>query len=185
MILICYDGSADARAAINQAARLLGNQEAIVLTVWEPFTEIIAHTPVGFGLLPIVPDSTEIDEASRAFAEQRAEEGAALARAAGMSVRAHVCPKTATTGRTILAEADKLGVNAIVMGSRGLSGVKSLLLGSVSHDVVQHATITVIVVPSSEVVGARHQALLKARTSSGRARSGGPALIGRAARASH
>jgi nucleotide-binding universal stress UspA family protein len=41
------------------------------------------------------------------------------------------------------------------MGSRGLTGVKSLLLGSVSHAVIQHADRTVIVVPSSEVAAAR------------------------------
>jgi nucleotide-binding universal stress UspA family protein len=29
--------------------------------------------------------------------------------------------------------------NAIVVGSRGLTGIKSLLLGSVSHGLVQHA----------------------------------------------
>jgi nucleotide-binding universal stress UspA family protein len=41
------------------------------------------------------------------------------------------------------------------MGSRGLTGVKSLLLGSVSHEVVQHAGRTVVVVPSSEVAKSR------------------------------
>jgi nucleotide-binding universal stress UspA family protein len=41
------------------------------------------------------------------------------------------------------------------MGSRGLTGVKSLLLGSVSHAVIQHADRTVIVVPSPEVAAAR------------------------------
>jgi nucleotide-binding universal stress UspA family protein len=55
----------------------------------------------------------------------------------------------------ILAEADALGASAIVMGSRGLTGVKSLLLGSVSHNVIQHADRTVIVVPSPDVAAAR------------------------------
>lgn len=45
-------------------------------------------------------------------------------------------------------EADRIDASAILMGSRGLTGFKSVLLGSVSHGVIQHADRTVIVVPS-------------------------------------
>lgn len=44
-----------------------------------------------------------------------------------------------------------------MLGSRGLTGVKSLLLGSVSHAVLQHADRPVMVVPSPEVTEARAQ----------------------------
>ena len=40
----------------------------------------------------------------------------------------------------------------IVMGTRGLAGVKSMLLGSVSHAVLQHADRAVMIVPSPSVV---------------------------------
>jgi nucleotide-binding universal stress UspA family protein len=43
------------------------------------------------------------------------------------------------------------------MGTRGLTGVKSLLLGSVSHAVLQHADRAVVVVPSPEVARERGQ----------------------------
>ena len=52
MVLICYDGSPDARSAIEHAAELLDGQPVTVLTVWEPFVEVLARTPSGFGLAP-------------------------------------------------------------------------------------------------------------------------------------
>jgi len=39
------------------------------------------------------------------------------------------------------------GADLIVMGSRGLGGFKGLLLGSASHQVAQHATCPVVIVP--------------------------------------
>ena len=60
-----------------------------------------------------------------------------------------------TIAATILAEADDVGASAIVLGSRGLTGMKSLPLGSVSHAVLQHAERPVIIVPSPEVAHQR------------------------------
>ena len=41
--------------------------------------------------------------------------------------------------RTILAEADDRDAAVVVLGSRGLTGVRSLVLGSVSHGVANHS----------------------------------------------
>lgn len=155
MILIGYDGSPDARSAIEHAAELFGAEPATVLTVWQPFMEVVARTSVGFGLVPSIPDPEEIDKASRQAAEETAAEGAKLAGELGMSAEPRISAQATTTARAILQEADKVGASAIVMGSRGLTGVKSLLLGSVSHEVVQHADRTVAVVPSPEVAASR------------------------------
>jgi nucleotide-binding universal stress UspA family protein len=155
MILICYDGSPDSKAAVEHAAELFTDESATVLTVWQPFIELIARTTVGFGMVPAIPDADEIDAASRKSAEQTAGEGVELARKLSMKAEARTCEQTSTTARTILAQADKVGARAIVMGSRGLTGVKSLLLGSVSHEAIQHADRTVVVVPSPEVAASR------------------------------
>ena len=155
MILVCYDGSADARAAVEHAARLFPEEPATVLTVWEPFIEVLARSTMGFGMLPSVPDVSDIDEASRSAAEQTASEGAELAVSLGMSAEGSCCSQASTTARAILATAGDLGADAIVMGSRGRTGLKSLLLGSVSHEVIQQADRTVVVVPSPEVAASR------------------------------
>ncbi len=155
MILICYDGSTDAKWAIGQSGELLGCQPATVLTVWRPFAELAATTPSGFGFAPGVLDIDKADEASREAALALAEEGAELAREAGFNAQPRACMQLATTAHAILAEAELISAKAIVMGSRGLSGLKSMLLGSVSHAVLHGADRAVIVVPSPEVAGSR------------------------------
>jgi hypothetical protein len=65
MILICYDGSPDSRAAVEQAAELFADRPATVLTVWQPFAEMAARLSMGFGLVPLSPPPDEIDAASR------------------------------------------------------------------------------------------------------------------------
>lgn len=157
MILICYDGSADARAAVEQAAKLFPAEPATVLTVWEEYVELVVRSSLGF--VPSIPDADEVDEASRKAAETRAAEGAALASGLGMAATSKAASHATTTALSILAEADAMDATAIVMGSRGLTGVKSLLLGSVSHELIQHADRTVVVVPSPEVAASRARVL--------------------------
>jgi nucleotide-binding universal stress UspA family protein len=155
MILLCYDGSDDARAAVESAAELFQGASVTVLTVWEPFVEVVARSNVGYGMVPSIPDSNEIDDASSKAADKTAAEGVELAKKLGLEAEPLTFAQTSTTARSILVEADKLGASAIVMGSRGLTGVKSMLLGSVSHEVIQHADRAVVVVPSPSVVESR------------------------------
>lgn len=155
MIIICYDGSPDSKAAIEHAAQLLKGERASVLTVWEPFTEAVARMPWSPGMAPGIGDSEDLDEASRKDAQRRAQEGADLARELGLDAQPSVRSQDTTVPSAILAEARDSNAGAIVIGTRGLTGVKSLLLGSVSHAVLQHADRTVIVVPSSEVAAER------------------------------
>jgi nucleotide-binding universal stress UspA family protein len=156
-ILICYDGSADSRAAVEQAAKLFASEPATVLTVWEPYVELVVRTSMGF--VPSIPDADEVDEASRKAAETRAAEGVSLASHFGLAATPKSASHSTTTALAILAEADAMDATAIVMGSRGLTGVKSLLLGSVSHELIQHADRTVVVVPSPEVAASRARTL--------------------------
>ena len=46
----------------------------------------------------------------------------------------------------IVALAEEIGAGLIVMGSRGLGGLRRLLMGSVSDSVVRHAHCPVLVV---------------------------------------
>jgi nucleotide-binding universal stress UspA family protein len=155
MILLCYDGSEDARAAIEHAGDLLRGHTATVLTVWEPFLEVLVHSAYGIGTTAGLVNIEEIDVANRQAAQTSAEEGAERARQAGLDCQAQTTTQVTTVAAAILEQASELDAAAIVVGSRGLTGVKSLLLGSVSHGLIQHADRTVIVVPSAAVAAAR------------------------------
>lgn len=156
MILIAYDGSDDAKSAIQHAATLLPGHPAVVLTIWEPYLTMIMRTPAGLGPVAGVPDIKGIDDACRTSAQARAEEGVRLAREAGIDASARVVSRSGSIAQAILQEAADLDATAIVVGSRGLTGLKSLLLGSVSHGVLQHADRSVLVVPSPTVAEQRH-----------------------------
>jgi nucleotide-binding universal stress UspA family protein len=155
MILICYDGSEDARAAVERAGSLLHGQAATVLTVWQPFVQTLASSPTGLGPMAGLTSMEQIDDASRKRAEEHAVEGAELARAAGLEATPRTCAQEASTADAILHHAEAVGAEAIMMGSRGRTGLKSLLLGSVSHAVIHQADRTVIIVPSPKVASAR------------------------------
>lgn len=155
MILICYDGSPDAKAAIESCAELFKGQRATVLTVWEPFIEVVTRAYAGYGPVAGMVDHEDIDRVTREHAAQRAEEGASHARAAGLEAEARTSAQQTSVVDAILNEADAIGASAILMGSRGLTGLKSLFLGSVSSGVIHRADRTVVVVPSPEVASAR------------------------------
>ena len=154
MILICYDGSADARAAIAQAGRVLAAHPAIVLTVWEPITEVLARTAAGTALIAGMSAGMPADEEAETEARRVADEGAELARAAGFDASPRICAQSGLVADTIIAQADRANATAIVMGSRGRTGMQAWL-GSVSHAVVQHGDRAVMVIPSGAVVADR------------------------------
>jgi nucleotide-binding universal stress UspA family protein len=155
MILIAYDGSDDAKAAIEHAASLMPGQPAMVVTVWEPYIQMLTRYPAS-GALLAGDDSGEIDAASGAAADDTAEEGAALARSHGLEASSRGVARQDSIAETLLAEGDRANASAIVVGSRGLGGLGSLLLGSVSHALIQHADRTVVIVPSPKVAQRRN-----------------------------
>ena len=140
-VLICYDGSADARNAIDEAATLLGPRRAVVLdvapvlTVTESFATIASAAP-----------GVEIEDLNKAQAETVARDGAGHARASGFSAEARATVDS-PTWEGIVEVADEIDAAVIVIGSRGLSGARELLAGSLSHEVAEHAGRPVLIVP--------------------------------------
>ncbi len=150
-ILIAYDGSEDARHAIAEAAALLGRSHAIVVYVRQPVESVAAHLEGH----PVLEEVRKIAAADRDAAERLAGEGAELARDVGFTAEARVASSIGGVGDAIVAAADETAAAVIVMGSRGRRGLRSLLLGSVSHHVAHHARRPVLILPSPALAAAR------------------------------
>jgi nucleotide-binding universal stress UspA family protein len=152
-VVIAYDGSDAARRAVREAAKLLGSDQALVVTVWDsalpyqPVMETWGATPGAVGPPPIDPEQTEtLDDELRARAERVAHDGAELARSVGFRVEPLAVAKEGSTANTIVELARRRPVAAIVVGSRGLSGLRKRLEGSTSSAVLKHSPCPVLVV---------------------------------------
>ena len=97
----------------------------------------------------------ELDSGTARAAQATADEGAKLARSAGFDARPEARRvlaraaerEVATIWRSVLDVADEVDASVVVLGSRGRSGVRSALLGSVSYGVVHHSRRPLLVVP--------------------------------------
>ena len=159
MIIICYDGSENAQAATDQAIRLFHGVPATVLTVWGPDAETLMDSELGLGSgfgvgLKRTNDTAHVDAVLLERAQRTAKEGAQRLRAAGMDAQSRVEERNGSIARTVLAVAERVNAQAVVVGTRGRGTAKSALLGSVSRELVQHADRAVVVVPSAAL--ARH-----------------------------
>jgi nucleotide-binding universal stress UspA family protein len=106
-----------------------------------------------------VPPVTEEDmKRDTQGANDLVEAAAQLARDRGLVAEGRAERVGASAWRTIVDAAERDGSDLIVMGTRGLSGVRSLLLGSTSHHVAQHALCPVLIVPDTEIGDARRKA---------------------------
>jgi nucleotide-binding universal stress UspA family protein len=87
------------------------------------------------------------DQVAHEFREQhRALQAHAEAmRAAGLQATALLVQ--GPTAKTLLAEAERLNIDLIVMGTHGRTALADMLVGSVSHAVLRHTTVPVLLVP--------------------------------------
>lgn len=148
-ILFAYDGSESADAAIAEARDLLGrgDADAVVLSVWEPLVVEALRAMRFGGRLPVMTDVADVDAQSEDEARQLAEHGARLAGEAGFEARPLWVADTRAIADTIVEGSDELDVDLIVLGARGLTGIRAYL-GSVSNHVLQHAHRPVLVIPA-------------------------------------
>ena len=142
-LILCYDGSEHAKRAIEQAAELFPGEHTLVLTIWQPVSSLGS-----FGW-PSMTAGINLVELNRDAAEQAgriAEEGVEMARQFGLEAEQLAVEATGSIPETVVETADEYRAGIVILGSRGLTGLRSMFLGSVSSAVVHHAHRPTLVV---------------------------------------
>lgn len=133
-IMVAYDGSEAAKLSLEKAIDMAEACSAEVIAL---------HVTT-------VTSSSEMDNVGASAldsAEVRAGALGILGRFSGR--QRFVTVAGMTPSYVIIDQAAKCGCDLIIMGSRGLTGIKEFL-GSVSHGVVQHAPVPVMIVKENE-----------------------------------
>ena len=145
--LVAVDGSDHGWQALDMAASLakLSDAELVVIHVvpYEPMSEGLKQFAKAEGI-PIEEESARY-HAGRTLADTITTEAEVRATKDGL---ARVITYTAEgdTANEIVAMAKSEGVDMLFLGSRGLGEVTGLLLGSVSHKVMNLARCTCVTV---------------------------------------
>jgi nucleotide-binding universal stress UspA family protein len=147
-LLLCYDGSADAVHAIEHAGTMFTGSRAVVATVWER----LASLDTGAWLDEIgtsTVDDHYLDRGQAEHAAGVAADGVRVAQQAGLQAVPVSLEATGPVWRAILDLAERHDAATIVMGSRGLTGLPSILHGSVSSAVADHAERPTLIIRRS------------------------------------
>jgi nucleotide-binding universal stress UspA family protein len=129
-ILLATDGSDKAELAATAAAELAKNTASELQVA-----HVAAQYPYARAAGEELPD----------VAQQVLDEQVSRLQQAGVTVaEAHV--RVGPPAAVIVALAEHMGAQLIIMGSRGMGGIRRALMGSVSDSVVSHAHCAVMVV---------------------------------------
>jgi nucleotide-binding universal stress UspA family protein len=137
-IVVAYDGSSQARIALDRAVDLARDWSSrlSIVTVYQ--------APVMWSVGPMIPPEPPGEIERKAYSDVLAEAVHAAEKRGVSDVRGELLENHAA--EAILQFAESEHADLIVMGSRGRSAAPRLLLGSVSDAVLHHARIAVLVV---------------------------------------
>ena len=133
-IVVGYDGSDCAKAALDQALGLAGPTGKVIITY--------ADAPPRIGASSLVPPEKVVELGEKVTAE-------ALQVARQRGVPAEVVLENERPSEALLKVAQRTGADIIAVGSRGESQLTGLLLGSTPYHLVHRATLPLLVVPQA------------------------------------
>ncbi|WP_187274496.1 universal stress protein [Paenibacillus sp. N3.4] len=137
-IVVAYDGSEPADKALDTAlklAKLNHYSKLDIIHVFNLPTYVIGSSVV---IPPVTIENNYLDYSEEVLAKIKEK-------ITDFS-NIHIEVKSGAITKTILDYASEIQADLLIVGSRGLSGISEFVLGSVSHNIVQHAKIPVLVV---------------------------------------
>ena len=142
-ILIATDGSELAKRALEHGLKLakLVNAEVTIVTVTEPPAIVGGGYATMGGVFDVIP---ELIEAQEAAGRELLATAKTLADREGVTGTT-VLVDNSFPAEGIIATAESVGADLIVMGSHGRRGLGRLLVGSQTSNVLAHTKIPVLV----------------------------------------
>ena len=139
-ILLPVDGSATARLALDKALSLAKafDSDVTLIYVIDPYAFTGVGTDFSYG-------QAEYISAARDEAQEAIETARQVFESNGVAVKSSVV-EAHSTYQAILDAAQAVHADLIVMGSHGRHGLKKLVLGSITSQVLSHAHLSVLVV---------------------------------------
>lgn len=134
------DGSSYAQKALQHALDITKRYGSELVLVHVVTRRVYAITPSEAGILAGTAIVRDLEEEGKEILRKSGE----AAKAQGVEARTRLLE--GVPAEEILKAATDEKVDLIVMGSRGLSGVKAFLLGSVSDKVSHHAKCPILIV---------------------------------------
>jgi nucleotide-binding universal stress UspA family protein len=140
-VIVAFDGSNDSIKAIELAASLATTFGSEVTVV-----HVYSSPAIGFSAasgIPI-PDYREIEEAKKDAARAVLTKGVQLVSEKGLKAKGELIEASSVVEAIVeLAASEK--ADLIVVGTRGMTGFKKLILGSVSSGLVNHSPCPVLI----------------------------------------
>jgi len=137
-ILVAYDGSKASNKALEKAIALAKASPGAKLEVLHAFDFPRLYLADGFAQVP-----ASFNQELYNLAEQTVNEARSIVAEAGVEGTVELVQGQAA--EVILKHASTHDNDVIVLGSRGMGGIREFVLGSVSHNVAQHAKIPVLI----------------------------------------
>lgn len=137
-VLVPVDGSASATRAVQWVARVLATQtggQVQLLHVQPPIDAWEVRSHLG---------ADNIARWHASASQAVLEPAAAILREAGIAVATH--PATGDVAHEVAAHVTRLGCDSVVMGTRGLGTVQSLLLGSTAMKVIHVVDVPITLI---------------------------------------
>ncbi|HEY7571749.1 MAG TPA: universal stress protein [Nitrososphaeraceae archaeon] len=140
-ILLALDGSESSRDAAHYAIELANCNSAQLIAI-----TVLHKSLSSYGLAP-APNDSQLDKEKRALkAKEWFEKVTHEAESAHITFRTELVDTQLSVESAIVEYAEEEKVDLIVMGTRGLSGFKRLLLGSVALGVATYSTCPVLII---------------------------------------
>jgi nucleotide-binding universal stress UspA family protein len=141
VIVVGVDGSRGSEAALRFATEEAALRDATLRVVSAYHVQVPVYAG---GFVPAVG----LMSGFRELAEEITADAAAKVEELDPGIRVQKLVCEGQPAAELVREAE--GADLLVVGSRGLGGFRSLLLGSVSQQVAHHATCPVVIVPTPD-----------------------------------